>query len=133
VVKLTINELKPNQVYYFTVRGEAGCQPGEWSRIIQVKTTSRANLQKHFYAHSPSKDIGNYLRVKTQGLSTTQSLKTVEPSPTVTQEVLGTSDEQPTTTQVKKTEIKPSTAPTTQTNPSSKTSWWQRVKNWFGR
>lgn len=40
VQNYTINLLKPNTVYYFKVRGQNGCMPGEWGNIMKVKTRS---------------------------------------------------------------------------------------------
>jgi hypothetical protein len=34
----TINFLKPNTTYYFKVRGQNGCTPGDWSNIMKIKT-----------------------------------------------------------------------------------------------
>lgn len=41
VLKYTINHLKPNQKYFFTIRAGNNCMPGPWSNIMEVKSTSR--------------------------------------------------------------------------------------------
>lgn len=41
--------LKPNTFYYFKVRGQNGCMPGNWSNIMKIKTN-----QAIFYKNSPS-------------------------------------------------------------------------------
>jgi hypothetical protein len=38
VQNFTVNFLKPNTIYYFKVRGQNGCMPGDWSNIMKVKT-----------------------------------------------------------------------------------------------
>ncbi len=39
VQSVTINLLKPNSIYYFKVRGQNGCMPGDWSTILKAGTT----------------------------------------------------------------------------------------------
>lgn len=38
VIGLDISKLKPKTIYYFKVRAGNGCQPGEWSNILSLKT-----------------------------------------------------------------------------------------------
>jgi photosystem II stability/assembly factor-like uncharacterized protein len=42
--------LQPNTNYYFKVRGQHGCMPGEWSNVLSAKTgsTKSSVLQKYF-------------------------------------------------------------------------------------
>lgn len=40
VQNFTINLLKPNTIYYFKVRGQNGCMPGQWSNIMESKSTA---------------------------------------------------------------------------------------------
>lgn len=40
VQNYTVNALKPNSSYYFKVRGQNGCMPGEWSNIVKVTSKS---------------------------------------------------------------------------------------------
>ena len=42
VQNFTVNYLKSNTEYYFKVRGQNGCMPGDWSNILK---TSTKNLQ----------------------------------------------------------------------------------------
>jgi len=49
-----INYLKPNTIYYFKVRGNNGCMPGEWSNIMKIKTTSSKTSSRKFYRYSPT-------------------------------------------------------------------------------
>lgn len=37
----TVYLLKPNTTYYFKIRGQNGCAPGEWSNVMKVKTNSK--------------------------------------------------------------------------------------------
>jgi hypothetical protein len=122
VTKLTINNLTPNTVYYFMVRAQFGCQSGEWSPSLKVKTTNSAAKQSIFYAYGPQKDTSNYLSVarqKKMGRSTIQ---------TVTQSELET-------TNTSSPDTKPSPAPQKQTEPDKEVpkiqSWWERLKSWF--
>lgn len=46
VQNFTVNYLAPNTTYYFKVRGQNGCMPGEWSSILEAKTTG-ATTQKN--------------------------------------------------------------------------------------
>lgn len=39
-MEFTIQELLPNTTYYFKIRGENDCQPGEWSNIVSSVATS---------------------------------------------------------------------------------------------
>ena len=47
VQNFTINLLKPNTTYYFKVRGQNGCMPGEWSNIMKMRTDSRKYYQNN--------------------------------------------------------------------------------------
>lgn len=48
----TIYYLKPNTSYYLKVRGQNGCMPGEWSRILKIKTNSiNQTKQNVFYKY----------------------------------------------------------------------------------
>jgi hypothetical protein len=38
VLSYTVNMLNPNTIYYFEVRGQNGCMPGNWSNVMEVKT-----------------------------------------------------------------------------------------------
>jgi hypothetical protein len=38
VQKYTINDLNPNQIYYFKVRGQNDCAPGPWSQVLSTQT-----------------------------------------------------------------------------------------------
>jgi len=45
VQNFTINMLKPNTPYYFKVRGQVGCMPGEWSNIVRIKTSPKGSTK----------------------------------------------------------------------------------------
>lgn len=49
VQKLTVNFLKPQTTYYFKVRGQNECMPGDWSQTMMVKTTNSNWINKNFY------------------------------------------------------------------------------------
>jgi hypothetical protein len=44
VQSLTINDLSPGTTYYFKVRGQNGCMPGDWTEIKKVTTTKTQQL-----------------------------------------------------------------------------------------
>lgn len=45
VQSYTVNLLNPNTTYYFKVRGQNGCQPGQWSNIKFSTTSSLVDTQ----------------------------------------------------------------------------------------
>ena len=51
VQNFTVNLLKPNTTYYFKVRGQNGCMPGDWSSIVKMETKGDSS----FYANSPTR------------------------------------------------------------------------------
>lgn len=49
----TIYFLNPNTTYYFKVRGQNGCMPGEWSNTMKVKTNANGQITpKKFYRYT---------------------------------------------------------------------------------
>lgn len=49
VLSYTVNYLKPNTTYYFRVRGQNGCMPGEWSNEMKITTTKGTRSGKSYY------------------------------------------------------------------------------------
>jgi len=45
VQSYTVKLLNPGKTYYFKVRGQNGCMPGEWSNIKQITTTQYQELE----------------------------------------------------------------------------------------
>lgn len=41
VQSFTVNQLKPKTTYYFKVRGQNGCLPGNWSNILKTTTSTK--------------------------------------------------------------------------------------------
>lgn len=41
VIAVDVQALQPNTVYYFKVRAGNGCQPGEWSNVLEARTGQR--------------------------------------------------------------------------------------------
>ena len=102
VQNFTINLLKPNTTYYFKVRGQNGCMPGEWSNVIKITTNNKIYYQNSL----PTKNIP----IKT--VSQKIPVKTINPTPVV--EIIPTSAP----------ESKPQTKPA---SPAAKRScflWW---------
>jgi len=77
----TLYHLKPNTTYYFKVRGQNGCTPGDWSNILSAKTTSSSNHSKSFYPSYPAKSF--FTRLSTNLSSMIQTLNS-KPTPTPT-------------------------------------------------
>ncbi|MFA6007495.1 MAG: fibronectin type III domain-containing protein [Candidatus Shapirobacteria bacterium] len=58
VQNFTVNLLKPNTNYYFKVRGQSGCTPGDWSNVFKVITSARGlNQSTSFYEKFSLKKI----------------------------------------------------------------------------
>lgn len=57
VIYYTINELSPNTVYYFQVRANNGCMPGNWGNIVMTKTTGNNKVTKISY-----KSLGGFVQ-----------------------------------------------------------------------
>jgi len=75
----TVYWLKANTTYYFKVRGQNGCMPGDWSNILAA--TTRSN--NFFYYHSVYKNQTS----KSPTLRSTSNFKittNTSPSPSVT-------------------------------------------------
>jgi len=56
VLSFTINMLNPNRVYYFKLRGQNGCMPGDWSNemIAETKPKGTTSLLSYYrYFASP--------------------------------------------------------------------------------
>lgn len=52
VQNFSVSFLKPNTTYFFKVRGQNGCVPGEWSNTLMIRTN---NI--NYYRYFPSKPI----------------------------------------------------------------------------
>jgi hypothetical protein len=52
VLSYTINYLLPNTTYYFTIRAGNGCMPGDWSTVLEAKTTNSVYQMKKFYKYT---------------------------------------------------------------------------------
>lgn len=86
----TIYQLKPNTVYYTKVRGQNGCNPGDWSNIMKFKTDSKIYYKNSTIFNkitSTIKKITNNLVIQPIQKSTpipiiqTQQNKDPKPSP----------------------------------------------------
>ena len=54
VQSATVNYLNPNTIYFFKVRADNGCAPGEWSNILMAKTSlSKFTTAKYYLYYSP--------------------------------------------------------------------------------
>lgn len=66
VLSYTIQDLDPNMTYYFKVRPQNGCMPGNWSNVMEIKTNSDGNaLTKQFYKDFPAQLLSALPRQKT--------------------------------------------------------------------
>ena len=54
-----VYELQPNTTYYFKVRGQKGCMPGDWSNIVRIRTLSGgSSYSNSFYKNQTQ--VSNY-------------------------------------------------------------------------
>lgn len=49
VQNFTINLLKPSTTYYFKIRGQNGCMPGDWSNTMKITTRPKGYLKTISY------------------------------------------------------------------------------------
>ncbi len=125
VQSFTINELKPNTVYSFQIRGGRGCATGEWSRVLTIRTTSSTVQLQKFYTYSiVGQKVLSNSNIKKLPLKTS-SLKTAAPTPAP---IIAPELPSQTTQPRAMNAPKPSTAPSTTSEPIP---WWQKVINWF--
>jgi hypothetical protein len=47
-----VNELAPGTTYYYRLRAQNGCMPGDWSNTLAATTSKNANLVRVHYANS---------------------------------------------------------------------------------
>lgn len=59
VQSYTIDMLKPRTTYYFKVRGQKGCMPGNWSGIKQARTKSTVVKRNTLPTPQPTKKAHN--------------------------------------------------------------------------
>ena len=61
VLHFMVNYLKPNTTYYFRVRGENGCMPGEWSNEMKVITRiiGITNVYSYYRYGNPVPEIAS--------------------------------------------------------------------------
>jgi hypothetical protein len=53
VQNFTVNLLNPGTTYYFKVRGQNGCMPGNWSNIMEMTTNKNGvSIVKSFYKNA---------------------------------------------------------------------------------
>jgi len=133
-----INYLKPNTVYYFKVRGNNGCMPGEWSNIMQIKTTSSKSSLRKFYRYSPTPTtVFNTLKTNLTNLikpttkPSTIKLPTIKPIPTTKPSTtIQTPDANPI---IKPTQsiTYPTTQTTTPTQPSTSVNQQRKCFLWW--
>jgi hypothetical protein len=68
VQNFTVSSLKPNTTYYFKVRGQLGCMPGDWSNIMKIKTDN-----KKYYKNQTAQLISNTTPTFNNKTSTTNT------------------------------------------------------------
>ena len=79
VISVDVQALKPNTVYYVKVRAGNGCQPGDWSNILTVRTGQR--IPSYRWSSLP-RIVSTAVRRQRQ-LSSVQNV-VVEPTPNPT-------------------------------------------------
>ena len=71
VQNFLVELLHPNTIYYFKVRGQNGCTPGDWSETMKVKTSMQENTIKNiYYKNTPFVDVqaASFTKTNTQVL-----------------------------------------------------------------
>lgn len=66
----TVYHLRPNTTYYFKVSGRLGCQSGEWSQVMEARTSNlnwRGRLS--FYKYSLQKQVSRLSNVVSRRLN----------------------------------------------------------------
>ncbi|MFA6249916.1 MAG: hypothetical protein WC686_00240 [Candidatus Shapirobacteria bacterium] len=68
----TLFSLKPSTIYYFKVRGQSGCTPGGWSKILKAKTGSSKAVITKYYPNSliPQSPPASISKSKSKTLTT---------------------------------------------------------------
>jgi hypothetical protein len=123
VQNFTINQLKFNTIYYFKVRGQIGCMPGDWSNIMKVTTRTRFYTQVvSFFKNSVFRPISTFIANVVRPVEQNQ---VVAPSPVVTPGTK-TFTVQPTIAP----QAKPVGVPVIPT-PAPKVGFWQSILNFF--
>ena len=86
VQNYTVYQLKPNTTYYFKVRGQNGCMPGDWSNIMKIKTnTVKTTNPSVFYKNTFTKVASVVKSVKNIILPKTNTDTTIPTTPTLQQ------------------------------------------------
>ena len=81
VQSFEVQLLDPSTIYYFKVRGQNGCMPGDWSTVAKVRTQYQgAAVQKSYYKNIPF-DEEIVLPVTQE--DTTAVLGSIAPTPTI--------------------------------------------------
>ncbi len=91
VQNFTINLLTPNTTYYFKVRGQIGCMPGDWSNTIKIttqpkKVTRVRSFYKSFRSNFISTIINTFAKIINPTVDTNNpTTVTSDPTPTSTE------------------------------------------------
>lgn len=84
-----IHALKPRTTYYFKVRGQHGCMPGDWSGVMKIATRSQGSLSAlPSYKYAAKNQSPVFTQEVTTLNATTKNM--LPPSPKT---VMGASDE----------------------------------------
>jgi len=68
----TIYQLKPNTTYYFKVRGQNGCMPGEWSNIMKIKTGANKSTKTTIFYKSLLTKVTNLIKTTKSNITKTK-------------------------------------------------------------
>jgi hypothetical protein len=94
-----INDLAPNTNYYFKIRGQNGCMPGEWSNILSGKTKSLYISSENITQNSKITEFSSTSKATLQP-TPNALINSEQPNPSAQDsEVLGGFDETPSSTQ----------------------------------
>jgi len=69
----TIYQLKPNTIYYFKVRGQNGCMPGEWSNVMKIKTGANKSTKTTIFYKSLLTKVTNLIKTTKSNITKTKN------------------------------------------------------------
>jgi len=69
----TIYQLKPNTTYYFKVRGQNGCMPGEWSNVMKIKTGANKSTKTTIFYKSLLTKVTNLIKTTKSNITKTKN------------------------------------------------------------
>lgn len=128
VGSFTINDLTPNQTYFFKVHGLRGCAPSKWSNTMEIVTPTPTGANKTYYAYGPMiKAIAKQVGTSLKNITNKENSPSTSASPQPTNDP--TQLPRPSSPPVQSPT--PSPVPSPQPPAAEQQSWWQTVRSWL--